>query len=198
MKFFGCALVCLIFSSSVFGKEKNILIGSSIWITPEIGYDSIKAGGDNRVGGTEEEHKTTMGISAEFVAPQPDGNFFGLGLDIFFKSKYKENPDIKVAPISFFANFGILEPYCVNLNARLFAGIGGMFLNYKTLNDKAEFGDSLGMTYQFGVGIITPKLFMDVLMRGGLGSLERGFEGIDKAESDYSFSSAMLKVGLVF
>ena len=199
MKFFSYTVVFLVISGSVFGKDKSILVGSSIWMSPEIGYDSVKVAENDGLNGVEEEYKTSMGISAEFVAPQPDGNFLGLGLDVFFKSKYKENPNVKIAPISVFANFGILEPYCVNLNARLFAGIGGMFLNYKTLHHKAEFDDSLGWMYQFGLGIITPKLFVDVLMRGGLGSLERNFEGINSiAESDYSFSSAMLKIGLVF
>ena len=199
MKLLTFTVIFLIYLSPVFGKEKNILIGSGIWMSPEVGYDSIKTAGNEDVDATEEEYKTTMGVSAEFVAPQPDGNFFSLGMDIFFKSKYKENPDIKLAPISFFANFGILEPYCVNLNARLFAGIGGMFLNYKSLDHSAEFGDSMGLMYQIGMGIITPKFFIDVLMRGGQGSLEREFEGISQmAESDYSFSSAMLKMGLVF
>ena len=199
MKLLFCLLALSTLSNPVWGKEKHLLIGSSVWISPEIGYDSIKAPGNNRISGVEEEHKTTMGVSVEFIAPQPDGNFFSLGTDIFFESKYKDNPDVKLAPMSLFANFGIWEPYCVNLNARLFAGIGGMFLNYSSLNESADYTDSLGLSYQFGAGIVTPKLFVDILMRGGLGSLERRFEGLNNlVESDYSFSSAMLKVGLVF
>ena len=199
MKVLCSVLAFFVLVSPAMGKEKHLLIGSSIWISPEIGYDSIKAPGNTPFKGIEEEHKTTMGVSAEFVAPQPDGNFFSLGADIFFKSKYKYNPDVKIAPISLFANFGIWEPYCVNLNARLFAGIGGMFLNYSSLNDSAEYMDSLGLSYQFGAGIVTPKLFVDILMRGGLGSLNRRFSGLNTVvESDYSFTSAMMKVGLVF
>ena len=197
MKFFVCILTFLVFSGLAFGKEKKILIGAGIWISPEIGYDSIRTTED--IVGTKEEHRTTMGVSAEFVAPQPDGNFFGLGMDAFFKSSNKENLSTKVAPISLFANFGIMEPYCVNLNVRVFGGIGATFLNYRTLHHESEFENSLGLSYQVGAGIITKKIFVDVLMRGADGSLERTFEGIEsKTESDYSFTSAMLKVGLVF
>ena len=198
MKIF-CILILFISSGSVWAKKKRFLIGPGVWTSPEIGYDSIKAKGEDSAGGVEEEHKTTLGVSAEFVAPQPDGNFFGLGMDIFFQSKNKNNPDVKLAPISFFANFGIMEPYCVNLNARIFAGIGAMFLNYKSLHENADFAKSLGMNYQFGAGIITTKFFVDVLMRGGIGSLERTFSAMkSKADADYSFTSTMLKVGIVF
>ena len=130
MKVYFSVLAFFVLVGPVMGKEKRLLIGSSIWISPEIGYDSIKAPPNQRISGIEEEYKTTLGVSAEFIAPQPDGNFFSLGADIFFKSKYKGNPDVKLAPMALFANFGIWEPYCVNLNARLFAGFGGMFLNY--------------------------------------------------------------------
>ena len=192
-------LLCfLMISVPAFGKGKSLLIGPSIWISPEIGYDSIRAPGKEKVSGVEEEYKTTMGISAEFVAPQPDGNFFSMGLDVFLKSKNKQNPDVKIAPIALFTNFGIMDPYCVNLHVRMFAGIGAMFLNYKSLSTVSEYGDSLGLSYQFGAGIITPKFFIDILMRGGSGSLEREFGVVKKAESDYSFTSAMLKAGLAF
>ena len=186
------------FSVSAFGKDKNLLVGSAVWISPEIGYDAIEVAEDDMVDGVEEEYNTTMGASAEFVAPQPDGNFFSLGLDVFFKSRYKGRPSVTLYPVALFANFGIMEPYCANLNARIFAGLGGMFLNYKTRHHNAEFGDSAGLMYQVGAGIITSKFFVDILMRGGSGSLEREFEEIGKSESDYFFSTAMLKVGLVF
>ena len=152
------------------------------------------------------EFKNNIGVSMEYSHFLLQGIFASAGIDMWKESEAQSDKKASVMPMNLFLKAGLFQPFMGNEGfARMFAGIGLGKTGYKYDFVGVSFDESIGLTYQFGGGIIFRNFFVDLAYKSILTDYqEEGDIPMDNELTSYrknggiNFENIVLQVGIFF